>query len=89
MNEAVNTQEVNMDATLGSWSCLNWPELIVAEAFSSDEPRDLFQLAAATEQPLDIVMEKLRAMEGEPVCLESRLEPEAIMRFASHLGRSA
>ena len=89
MNEPVNTQEVNMDATFESWSCLNWPELIVAEAFSSDEPRDLFQLAAATEQPLDVVMEKLRAMEGEPVCLESRLEPEAIMRFASHLRRSA
>ena len=36
LTQSKNTQEVAMDATLGNWSCLNWPELIVAEAFSSD-----------------------------------------------------
>ena len=71
MNEPAHTQ--GMDATLGSWSHLHWPELFVTEAYSLDEPRDLFQLAAATELPLDVVMDKLRAMEGDPVCLESDL----------------
>ena len=78
-----------MDATLGSRGFLNWPELIVAEAFSSDEPRDPLQLATATDQPLDVVLGQLSAMGGELVDLDSRLTPEVIMRYAGHLKRSA